>query len=180
MIKLYGDGSWDNWTGAFDYARIGKAADFVSVMAYDDSKSFGPVASLVWVKQVVAYSLERIPAEKISLGIPFYFWSMRDATGKRNHIGTYPAIAKLLKAKAYTKKGWSEEHGVSFVSYVKGGKRLTAWYEDKRSFEKKLDVISTNNLRGFSAWALGQEDPKIWEVMLAMRAPRDGLAVRTN
>ncbi len=176
----YGDGSWDNWTGAFDYARIGAAADFVSVMAYDDSKSEGPVAALPWVRDVLNYSLARIPAEKISLGIPFYFWSIRDKTGLRDHVGTYPSIAKLLKSKTYLKKGWSDEFGVSYVSYIKGGKRLTAWYEDKKSFEQKIALVSDNNLHGFSAWALGQEDPKIWDVMLAMRAPRDGLALKQN
>jgi spore germination protein YaaH len=172
----YGDGSWDNWTGAFDYARIGAAADFVSVMAYDDSKSVGPAAALPWVKSVVDYTLARVPAEKVSLGVPFYFWSWRDATGKRDHVGGYPSVATLLTSGRYTKKGWNDDLGVSYVRYVQGGKRLTAWYEDKKSFQTKLDIVREKNLRGFSAWALGLEDPKVWDVVLAMRSVRTGLA----
>lgn len=174
----YGDGSWENWTGAFDYHEIGMAADFVTVMAYDDSLSVGPVASLPWVKSVLDYTLARIPAEKVSLGVPMYAWIWRDKTGERDHIRGYPAIAELLKSKTYLKKGWSDELGVSYVTYLKSNKKYTAWYEDQKSFQQKLALVTNKKLYGFSAWAMGLEDPKVWDVMLAMRAPRDGLAAR--
>jgi spore germination protein YaaH len=166
----YGAGSYENWTGAFDYAAIGRAADFVSVMAYDDSRSIGPAAALPWVKQVLDYTLARIPAEKVSLGIPFYTWVSRVKTGKLDHVVTYPAIAKLLASGKYEAKGWSEDLGISHVTYMKDNKRLVAWYEDQRSFELKLALVTEKNLRGFSAWALGQEDPLIWGSVIAMRA----------
>ncbi len=174
----YGDGSWDNWTGAFDYQAIGTSADFVSVMAYDDSKSVGPVASMPWVQSVLDYTLARVPAEKVSLGVPMYAWAWRVKTGKIDHILGYPRVAELLKTKKYIKKGWSDELGVSYVTYIKKNKKFTTWYEDQKSFARKLSLVTDNKLYGFSAWALGLEDPKVWDVMLAMRAPRDGLATR--
>lgn len=176
----YAVGSWENWTGAFDYQAIGAVADFVSVMAYDDGKSPGPAASLPWVASVVEYALARIPAEKISLGVPFYAY-VRDAkTGALAYSRGYPAVAPLLLGKSYIKKGWSDELAVSYVTYKKGGKTYTAWYEDERSFREKMRLVSRYDLRGFSAWALGLEDPNVWDAVLAMRAGVRGLAQSTG
>ena len=174
----YGDGSWENWTGAFDYAALGASADFVSVMAYDDSQSAGPAASLPWVQQVLTYTLSQIPARKVSLGIPFYAWVWNDKTGERTDIRGYPAIADVLKSKQVVKVQFSSLLGVPEVTYKKAGNTYTAWYEDQRSFEQKLALVSDNNLFGFSAWALGLEDPSVWDTVVAMRAPEYGLAMR--
>lgn len=177
-IAQYGVGSYENWTGAFDYQAIGAAADFVSVMAYDDSRSVGPVASLPWAESVLKYSLARIPANKISFGIPFYGWVRSNATGKLDHIVGYPAIKKLLDSKTYITKGWSEELGVSYVVYKYHGKTMTAWYEDQKSFQEKLALVTDNKLLGFSGWAAGLEDKGIWGSIVSARAPRYGLALR--
>ena len=175
-VADYGDGSYENWTGAFDYTAIGKSVDFVSVMAYDDSRSVGPTAALPWVKQVVDYTLARIPADKVSLGVAFYTWVDRVKTGKLDHIVTYNSVAKLLSSGAYQTKGWSDDLGVSYVTYVKKHRQYIAWYEDQRSFQTKLALVTDKNLRGFSAWALGQEDSRVWSDIVAMRARSDGLA----
>ena len=175
-ITDYGEGSYENWTGAFDYAALGKAADFVSVMAYDDSRSVGPTAAMPWVKQVLDYTLARIPAQKVSLGVAFYAWVDNVKTGKLDHIVTYPAVAKILAAGKYESQGWSTDLGVSYVTYVKNKTRYIAWYEDQHSFDQKLALVTSNNLHGFSAWALGQEDEGVWGKIVAMRAGPDGLA----
>ncbi len=176
--KDYGKGSWENWTGVFDYKAIGAVADFVTIMAYDDSRSEGPVASIPFVESVLKYTLDRIPAEKVSLGIPTYAWIWRDKTGTIDRKRGYPAIAELLKTKKYIQKGWDDEFGVSYVSYYRDNKKYTAWYENQKSFNLKMNLVTKNKLYGYSVWALGLEDPKIWHTMLAMRAPRDGLAFK--
>lgn len=177
-ITKYGEGSWQNWTGAFDYAAIGAAADFVSVMAYDDSRSSGPVAALPWVEEVIEYTLARVPANKVSLGVPFYAWIWNSSSGKRVDIRGYPAIADLLKSKQVVRRAWSDEFGVPSVTYKKGGKTYVAWYENQQSFEEKLALVSEYKLFGFSAWALGLEDPNVWNTVVALRAPQYGLAMR--
>ena len=177
----YGPGSWQNWTGGFDYSAIGASADFVSVMAYDDSNSVGPTASIPWVTQVANYTLAHIPASKVSFGIPFYAWVDNSTTGKRVAITGYPALAKMLDSGTYIDKGFSAELGVAWVKYrsKKHGKKiLTAWYEDSESFQKKIDLIKSNNMMGYSAWAIGLEDPKIWDTVLAMRESNNQVAVR--
>ena len=39
------------------------------------------------------------------------------------------------------------------------------WFENKDSFQNKLNIVENNNLRGFSAWLLGGEDPAIWALL---------------
>ena len=160
----YGPDSWQNWTGAFDYKALGAAADFVSVMAYDDSRSVGPAASFPWVEGVLTYALARIPAYKISLGIPAYAWIWNDSTNKRVSVQGYPAIAAILAAHWYVAEGRSDVLGVSYVTYWERGREYTAWYEDGQSFQQKITLAQTNRLVGYSFWALGLESPDIWNV----------------
>ena len=173
----YGKGSWDNWTGAFDYTVLGAAADFVSIMAYDDSLSVGPTASVPWITQVANYTLAHIPANKVSFGIPFYAWVRNDANGQRVKIVGYPALASILNSGKYISKGFSDDLGVPWVKYrAVNGKILTAWYEDAQSFQTKLNLIKSYKMNGFSAWALGLEDPKVWDAMLAVREANSQVA----
>lgn len=67
------EGSWDYYAGVYDYKRIGAAADFISLMSYDDPYSTGPVANIEWFKKTVTYA-QLIPAKKLSVGIPVYGW----------------------------------------------------------------------------------------------------------
>ena len=170
--------SWQNWTGAFDYSSIGASADFVSVMAYDDALSVGPTASIPWVTQVANYTLAHIPANKVSFGIPFYAWVRNTNTGKRVSIVGYPALASILDKGTYLNKGWSDTLGVPWVMYKRNGRVLTAWYEDSESFSKKMDLIQNDHMAGYSVWALGLEDPKVWDVVTAMRDAASQVAVR--
>ncbi|MCL2030560.1 MAG: S-layer homology domain-containing protein, partial [Oscillospiraceae bacterium] len=48
-----------------------------------------------------------------------------------------------------------------------GGKKLAAgtydvWYEDARSWERKLALVRKYGLKGAGAWALGQEPESVW------------------
>ena len=78
----------DSWR-TFDLAALGKVADFLSVMSYDQHTRRtppGPVAGIPWVRSVTEYFLRFMPPEKLSLGIPLYgdYWSARaDPTPER-------------------------------------------------------------------------------------------------
>lgn len=175
----YGVGSWQNWTGAFDYSALGQDSDFVSIMAYDDSKSLGPTASIPWITQVANYTLAHIPASKVSFGIPTYAW-IDNKNGKRVKVVGYPAIASVLNSGKYIDKGWSNDLGVSWVKYRsrKNGQILTAWYEDAQSFSQKINLIKNNNMSGYSVWALGLEDPNMWNVVATINSNNGQIALR--
>lgn len=153
---------YKNWSGVFDYKRIADAVDFVSVMTYDDQDSKGPPASLPFVKKMLAYLEDKIPPEKLSMGIPLYYWGWTlNPLKKVRADGTYQRVQNT-KANYFTIEGFDEDLGVPWYVYLYGKTVCAVFYENARSFELKLDLAKQNNFRGFSAWVLGIEDPAIW------------------
>ena len=154
-----------NWGGAFDYARIAKAVDFISLMTYDDPNSVGPVASLPFINKVLNYVKDNIPPEKLSLGIPLYYWGWNaDSSKKVTTSGTYSRLLGIKSNFRYN-FGFDEALGASWLTYFWQNNQYKIWYQDKQSFKNKLDIVNNNNFRGFSSWVLGVEDPDIWNVL---------------
>jgi len=157
--------AFKNWGGAFDYARLAKAVDFISLMTYDDPDSVGPVASLPFIKKVLSYVEDKIPPEKLSFGIPLYNWGWcSDPFKKVTASGTYDGLL-YIRSNFRHSLGFDSVLGASWLTYFWNNKQYQVWYQSKQSFENKLDVIKQNNFRGFSAWVLGVEDPSIWSAL---------------
>jgi len=162
----YPNNLWQRVIGVYDYKALGANSDFLSIMSYDQPASGGPVASLDWQKKVVRFAIGQVPAEKLSLGIPFYYWKWDDKTGKLVDIGTFGRIAELFQyPRQIIKKGWDPTYQVAWVNYTQAKKTYTAWYEDSQSFSRKVDLALLFRMHGFSAWALGQEDPDVHNVI---------------
>lgn len=156
------DGSWDNWAGVYDYARIGKAADSVTLMAYDMPASVGPVADIRWVEKVIRYAKKYIPPSKISLGIPSYAWIWDVDLNTRIKSAGDGKIQELLVNNLYTAKGYDKSAQVGWMTYTENGVDYKIWYENNQSFKAKIQLVHKYRLAGFSLWALGLEDDAIW------------------
>jgi len=154
-----------NWSGAFDYERISNAVDFISLMTYDDPDSTGPIASLSFINNVLEYVKDKIPPKKLSLGIPLYNWGWRvDPIKKITYDGTYKGLSYIKLNFKHT-LGFDKNIGESWLTYYYYNKKYQIWFQDKNSFENKLEIASQNNFRGFSAWVLGIEDTEIWDTL---------------
>ena len=172
-------GGWDNWSGVYDYAELGRWADFLSIMAYDQhgaSSAPGPVAGLPWVRGIAEYSAGAIPLRKISLGVPFYGrqWAASDP-GKWQSRSTRYSDASLAMATA--EPLWDEAQSSPHLAFDRDGRHTELWYEDVRSLTAKLQLAGEMGFAGVSAWALGQEDPAFWSSLDSRRVlhPRPAL-----
>lgn len=155
--------AFKNWSGVFDYERLAKSADFISVMTYDDPNSAGPVASMPFVKNCLTYLKDKIPAEKLSLGIPLYYWSWQTSPAKKiNYGGNYNRLLSIMASNRH-QTGFDEILQTSFMTYVYKNTPYIFWFTDKKTMQTRINFIKQNNLRGFSAWLLGVEDPAIWQ-----------------
>ena len=155
---------WQRVIGVYDYAALASSTDFISMMSYDDPFSKGPIARYSWLKQVIDYSLQSIPKEKLSLGIPLYMWRWDTEREKIVGIGGYKNIKMVIAGHKVT-YGYSAVEQAPFIRYVAKKKSYTIWYENAKSVSKKLELIAEYGLHGFSAWALGLETPDIHSVV---------------
>lgn len=154
-----------DWSSGYDIEQIAKYVDFVSVMAYDNPLSKGPVASIGYVDSVLAPILKDIPAKKVSLGIPFYCWQWSASTGTK--IANIPydradETKEKYKDNNYV-RSYVKEYETEFISFMKNGDYNTIWCDNEQSVRAKTELATKLKLHGTSAWALGQEDSQSWK-----------------
>lgn len=159
--KDYPNDLWQKTIGVYDYATLAVNSDFISLMSYDDPNSTGPVVEYSWLQQVLSYSLKFIPADKLSLGIPLYYWHWNDTTGEKIGAGGREGIYNAFN-KHYITTNYSTKEEAPYLIYWKNAQQYTIWYENARSVKKKVGLIKKYKLNGFSAWALGLELPSIY------------------
>lgn len=152
-----------DWSSAYDYAKLAENSDFLSLMTYDDPKSIGPVASLDYVNRVLDYMLTKTSPEKLSLGVPLYCWQWQD--GKRVASTTYRLAQKAYNKikKSERSRGFNHVLGAEFIQFNRDGVNNIIWCDNKESIEIKKNIVKDRGLRGISAWALGQEDKSFWK-----------------
>ncbi|MDB5244445.1 MAG: glycoside hydrolase, family 18 [Parcubacteria group bacterium] len=154
---------WVNLIGAYDYDALAASADFISVMSYDDPESTGPVVEFPWLVRVLNYSLLHIPAAKLSLGVPLYYWKWNDFTGKLVGIGGYTELSKLLTKYPKAPYYYDPTYKAPSIYYKEKGIPYTVWYENARSVADKIALVKHYKLQGISLWALGLENPSVYQ-----------------
>jgi len=158
---------WQNLIGVYDFVALGASTDFVTLMSYDDPNSKGPVAGYSWMKKVLEHAMSLIPAEKISLGLPMYYWLWNDTKGKLVGIGGYEGIMNAFK-KHYVTANYSVEEQAPYLTWRSYYNDYKLWYENTASIKKKVELVTKNKLYGFSAWVLGLEVPAVHTVFQNM------------
>lgn len=144
-----------------DYGLLGEAADSVLLMTYEWGYTYGPpmaVAPLNKVRQIVEYALTKIPASKISLGIPNYGydWTLpfRQGTSKATTIGNVQAVQIAIAHNAVIQ--FDETAQSPYFRYVSEGSTHEVWFEDVRSLSAKFGLVSEYRLRGMGYWQIMQ------------------------
>lgn len=171
------------WSGVYDNPILEKSADFISLMAYDLHTTLttpGPIASIAWVEELIKNLLKKkIPANKISLGIPSYseYWTTStlgpDTIPEQYRYrarGIQIGYAKVLELVHQLKLSltWSRQWKTPYAVFnnPEKNKYLNEYLfvEDARAFKAKLALAKRYHLRGISVWRIGTEDPKIWRL----------------
>jgi spore germination protein YaaH len=163
-------GGWDNWSGVYDYRKLGRVADFLSIMAYPEHSASGrpgPVGSIPWMEQIVEYTLSQVPRAKISWGIPVYHLHWWREAGQEKWRGRSHKFVDLggWMGREGVRNEFDETLGSGRLEFTENDANHVIWYEDARSLRAKLELIQRHRLPGFSAWRLGQEDPTSWELL---------------
>lgn len=163
---------YEYWRGAYDYKALAEAGDFISLMTYDQHTYRtppGPVAGLTWMERVIQFVMKDVPAEKISLGLPFYSYHWYPyAKGDETHVwgkGIDFGEAKGIADRFNAVWRWDEAEGVYYTWFNNESLNEFIFLEDARSFKVKLDFLRKYHFRGISVWRLGHEDPEVWKLL---------------
>ncbi len=162
---------FENWRGVYDYKSLAESLDFISYMTYAEhtgNSPAGPVAGFPWVEESLKYLLSLgVPPNKISLGIASYsdwWYPAYDKKAGPRMRGSDVSFAKAetVLTRAGVRTTWDDRQKAPYAVWSEDGVFQYLWVEDARAFAAKRELVSRYNLRGYSVWVLGTEDPAVW------------------
>lgn len=161
----------------YNHAEVGKSADYVIIMAYDEhhatSPISGPVASIGFVEEGITGTIAMVPPEKVILGLPFYTRVWREERGQNDAVSGVTSRSYGMNRgwRTFTDKGiepeWDSVAGAYYAEYSETEDNASvvyrSWLETVRSIEEKLKLARQYSLAGIAGWSRGFEDPAVWE-----------------
>ncbi|HEY1992354.1 MAG TPA: glycosyl hydrolase family 18 protein [Gammaproteobacteria bacterium] len=163
------DDPGDAWTWPYDYPVIGKTADFIQVMTYDEhvpGQAPGPVAGIDWMQATLDYAVSQINHDKMLLGLPAYGYDF-DVTHNTGARVDWKDTAALIGSAAAVPV-WQASTESEHFDYTAGdGSFHQVWYETPQGIQDKAHLAVSLNLAGVSVWALGFENMQFWDAVAA-------------
>ncbi len=160
----------------YDFAGIGKAADYVILMAHDydpkyissqDMQSFKgetPLAPIKDVYYAIKYAInggQGVPKEKLILQINFSVaqWQFENGSALNNkpyNPEYYKIVNRMADVNTEAQSfNYSKLYEAPYFIYESEGIKNIIWYEDERSIEAKAKLAKMLGLQGISFWRLG-------------------------
>ncbi|MWV43229.1 glycoside hydrolase [Paenibacillus sp. HJL G12] len=155
-----------DWTEAFDYEALGRYADYVVLMGYDEHWDGDPVAgsvsSLPWVESALNRMLSVVPASKTILALPYYTrdWTLQSGGATSEELSLVQQGQRIRSV--YYNRTWDANLGQYVLSYNRQGSQHRIWVEDGRSLGLKTMMAAKRGVAGFAYWYIGAETDDIW------------------
>ena len=147
----------------------GQIADYVIIMGYEEhwhgSKDPGSVASIGYVTNGIAKTLEDVPANRVVNALPLYtiLWKTAGTEVTDEYI-TIRNTADFLSRMRVT-AAWDEETCQNYAEWNDGTATYQIWLEDEASIAVKLNVMNTQGIGGVAVWRLGYGTTGVWELI---------------
>lgn len=157
---------------AHDYPVHGALVDHVIIMTYEWGYTYGPamaVAPANQVRRVISYAVTVIPSKKILMGMPNYGydWTLPFVRGSAaRSISNMEAVE--LAARVGANIQFDQTSQAPFFNYYANGRRHEVWFDDARSTQARLRIVSEYNLGGVSYWTINRFFPQNWLVLQSM------------
>lgn len=155
------------YTDHYDRREQGIVADYVIIMGYDEhyagSEVAGSVASIDYVEEGIARTVEQVPANKVINAVPFYtrIWETTGSSISSQAVGM--AVAEEFVAAHNIEVEWDDATCQNYGEYTSGDTLYQVWLEDEKSIQVKLNIMEKYGIAGVASWRLGFEKPEIWD-----------------
>ncbi|MBX6350610.1 MAG: glycosyl hydrolase, partial [Clostridia bacterium] len=157
------------WQKPYDRKALGRAADFLVVMGYDQytegSSEAGPVSGFPWVEAGVAATVAEVPAWKVVLGVPFYsrVWTEGSEGWTSRAVGMAAARAYLERPDAQVTV--DDRHGLPLVRWQEGGRTYRMWAETADTLRRRAALAREAGLAGVASWQRALADGDSWQAL---------------
>lgn len=159
-----------------NYGLLGQLADYVLLMTYEWGYTYGPpmaVSPIGEVRRVIEYALSEIPSGKIQLGIPNYGydWALPYVRGESRARSLSNTDAVALAGDRMAEIRFDERSASPTFNYFDRPETYSdaveheVWFENARSSEAMLRLISEYSLNGGSVWNIMKYFPSLWLVL---------------
>jgi len=138
------------------YGDLGKAADAVVLMAYDQcwaSSTPGPIASDAWLQANLTTKLAGGDPSRYIVALAGYGYDW--PAGRRASAVSAPAAAQRAG-------GAVQPLPNPHARYVAGGVRHEVWWLSGADFARQRQIARDAHVRGVALWRMGLEDPALW------------------
>lgn len=158
---------------AYDYGAVGSIADKVIIMTYEWGYTYGEpmaVAPIDKVRQVLDYAVMEMPPEKILMGMANYgySWTLPYKKGTAARPLSLSEIPQTAYSQYADIRFDDTAQSPFFRYYDSAGTEHIAWFEDPRSIEAKLKLVSEYGLGGVSYWNINTLYRPNWAVLSGM------------
>ena len=149
------------YSAAYDVAALGKAADFIDLMAYDqhgNGGTPGPVAGFDWDNAILQATLPDLNPAHVLLGIPLY----GRAWGSLGGASAYSNVLFNGLSIPGARVDYDFRAQTPYILSPNGS--LITYFDDADSLARKVALVHRYHLAGIAAWRLGFEDPGFWSL----------------
>ncbi len=168
---------YSDTTGYWVYAfrDIAPHIDKLRIMAYDYSwDSAGPIGGpLSWVRTVLGYAVDAVPASKVYLGTPTYGRDWVTSSSGSNCPATFPTRTYNSSEIAFTDQ-WvrsspSMERNKTYTEDYSATCTVSrsAWAPDAQTTLARWKVAGEFDIAGLAQWMVGTEQSGQWDLLRA-------------
>ncbi len=167
------------WSGGFNYSALANCTDMIMVMTYDyhwTTSAPGPIAPTGWMDRVMQYTLSRVPASKVAMGIPTYGRNWWQEAGVWKSCSVWYHSRQALIADYNPTIHWEATHDTyssnePYFTYSSAGVTHTVYFQNSESIASKLSVAANRSVPSVAFWQLYDEDQAIWPEVAEWKAP---------